>query len=60
MRRPFGLKLFSDKVNGMDMVHLTKSIHISYKQFPEAMNNHMGKVRAANRGNKKKARNEAL
>ncbi|KAL4968763.1 uncharacterized protein BDV14DRAFT_196580 [Aspergillus stella-maris] len=55
-----GLKLLYNKVNGMDMVHLTKSIHINHKQFPQAIIDHMGKVKAASRGNKKKARNEAL
>ncbi|KAL4950051.1 hypothetical protein BDW69DRAFT_202403 [Aspergillus filifer] len=55
-----GLRLLYNKINGMNMVHLTKSVHIQYKQFSQAMHDQMDKKSAANRLNKQKARKQAM
>ncbi|KAL5341611.1 hypothetical protein BJX70DRAFT_358447 [Aspergillus crustosus] len=55
-----GMRLLYNKINGLELLHLTKSIHIQYKQFPQAMINEMCRLREASRENKKKARKQGL
>ncbi|KAI9376376.1 hypothetical protein BJX61DRAFT_490486 [Aspergillus egyptiacus] len=54
-----GLRLLYNKMNGAEMMHLTKSIHIMYKQFPQWMINQMAKVRDPSARKKKTAKRRA-
>ncbi|RDW62917.1 uncharacterized protein DSM5745_10028 [Aspergillus mulundensis] len=55
-----GLRLLYNKISGLDMLHLTKSIHILYKQFPKAMIDQMGKVKNPDTRRRRRARKTAM
>ncbi|KAL3451976.1 hypothetical protein BJX65DRAFT_267271 [Aspergillus insuetus] len=55
-----GLRLLYDKINGLDLLHLKRSIHIHYKQFPKKTIARVKKLKQPNEENQAKARAKGL
>jgi hypothetical protein len=55
-----GLRLLYNKINGLDLLHLKRSIHIHYKQFPKKTIARVKKLKQPNEENQAKARAKGL
>ncbi|CEL03222.1 hypothetical protein ASPCAL04379 [Aspergillus calidoustus] len=55
-----GLRLLYNKINGLELLHLEKSIHIHYKQFPKKTVARVKKLKQPNEENQAKAREKGL
>ncbi|KAL3464256.1 hypothetical protein BJX64DRAFT_286678 [Aspergillus heterothallicus] len=54
------LRLLYNKISGMELLHLTRSIHIYYKQFPKKAISRANKLKKPNVDNQAKAREKGL
>jgi hypothetical protein len=54
------LRLLYNRINGLELLHLTKSIHIYYKQFPKKSVTRVSKLQIPSSKNQAKAREKGL